>query len=364
MRKKILLFIDGMNSGGAQRQMIGLAKYLQNSSEYEIRLLFYKTKADFYNTQLNQLGIHYVYDVSSKSNIHGFITLRKQIKDFHPDLIISFLGESNLFASVNKLICHIPLIVSERNTTIIPTKFDKIRFFLYRYVDKIIPNSYSQAQYLCQHYKKITEKVTPIINFVDTDLYCPCKTGKMEKRKNIIIVARVVPQKNVLNFISAIKEVTNRGLKDFHINWIGSLASSNYVESCKQTIDKLQLNDYISFIGECQNMTSVYQQADAFCLPSFHEGTPNVICEAMACGLPILCSNVCDNSRYVKDGENGFLFNPNNINSMTEVIQNFLMLPTENLINMGILSRNIAVENFSISKFNAMWHKQIKQLIK
>lgn len=110
-------------------------------------------------------------------------------------------------------------------------------------------------------------------------------------------------------------------------------------------------------------MTSVYQQADAFCLPSFHEGTPNVICEAMACGLPILCSNVCDNFRYVKDGENGFLFNPNDINSMTEVMQNFLMLSTDNLINMGILSRNIAVDNFSISKFNTMWHEQISQLI-
>ena len=52
---------------------------------------------------------------------------------------------------------------------------------------------------------------------------------------------------------------------------------------------------------------------DAFCLPSFKEGYPNVIVEAMSCELPVLCSKICENPVIVEDNINGFLFDPHNI---------------------------------------------------
>lgn len=90
MAKKILLYIDGMNSGGAQRQLIGLACCIQKLPNYEARLLFYKKDADFYKPQLEDFQIDYFYDRSSDSKWHGLKALRKQVKEYQPDLIISF----------------------------------------------------------------------------------------------------------------------------------------------------------------------------------------------------------------------------------------------------------------------------------
>ena len=352
-----------MNSGGAQRQLIGLARCLENLSEYKVRLLFYKKGANFYISQLDAYKIDYCYDCSSNFKWNGFFALRKQIKGFQPDLIISFLGETNLFACLNKVFCNIPLIVSERNTTIVPTKLDRLRFFLYRWADRIVPNSFSQEKYLIQEQHQIAHKIVPIINFVDTQIYKPAKKEKANEIRKIIVVARVVPQKNVINFIHAVKFVVDCGCVNFHIDWIGNLGMIEYVERCVKLIDDLHLTDFISFVGECKGMVDVYQKADIFCLPSFYEGTPNVVCEAMSCGLPILCSDVCDNARYVEREINGGLFDPYNIHSIADTIISFVNYTNDTIINMGKNSRDKALNSFSVEKFNVQWHEQIKQLI-
>ena len=363
MAKKILLYIDGMNSGGAQRQLIGLACCIQKLPNYEARLLFYKKDADFYKPQLEDFQIDYFYDRSSDSKWHGLKALRKQVKEYQPDLIISFLGENNLFACLNRFICHIPLIVSERNTTIVPTKLDRIRFFLYQWADRIVPNSYSQGKYLCNKQHRIAHKVVPIVNFVDTNVYHPTNKNSVNETKQIIVTARVVQQKNVINFIHAVKAVVDSGCTMFHIDWIGNLGADDYVKECHTLISDLKMSSYISFVGECKDMATAYHKADAFCLPSYYEGTPNVVCEAMASGLPILCSDVCDNARYVENGVNGLLFNPHDIDSIADSLIKFINARDNSILEMGKNSREKALANFYIDKFNAQWQEQIKQLI-
>ncbi len=352
-----------MNSGGAQRQLIGLARCIKQLPYYEVRLLFYKKDADFYKAQLDEFHIDFYYDRSSDSKWHGLKALRKQMKEYKPNLIISFLGENNLFACLNRLVCHIPLIVSERNTTTIPTRLDKVRFFLYRWADRIVPNSYSQGKYLADKQQQIAHKVIPIVNFVDTKTYYPTDKKEVNEIRRIIVAARVVKQKNVINFIHAVKAVADKGCMKFHIDWIGNLGVQNYVNECLALIEKLELSSYFTFVGECKDMASAYQKADAFCLPSYYEGTPNVVCEAMASGLPIICSDVCDNSRYVEENRNGLLFNPHDISSMTDAMIQFIELQDTKILEMGKISRQKALESFSVEKFNAQWHEQIKQLI-
>lgn len=55
-----------------------------------------------------------------------------------------------------------------------------------------------------------------------------------------------------------------------------------------------------------QSIEVEYRKADVFCLPSLYEGYPNVVAEAMSCGLPILCSNVCENPYIVEEGAMAF----------------------------------------------------------
>lgn len=335
--------------------MIGLAKYLFTVPKYQVRLLCYRKGYDFYEPLLKDLGIDYVFDWSSTKRFHGLWALRRQVKKFKPDLIISFLGENNIFSCLNHLVCNTPLIVSERNTTVSPTLVDRIRFLLYRKAECIVPNSHSQCEYLCNNHKAIASKVHTVVNFVDTDNFVPINSEKENTIKRILTVARVVPQKNVLNFIHAVKKAKSMSNGGFYIDWYGSLNDTVYVEKCRKLIEEMDVGDVIQLKGENNDIKHEYQSSDAFCLPSYVEGTPNVICEAMSCGLPILCSDICDNRIYIKDSENGFLFNPNDMDSIAMGIVKFINTSAKIITDMKINSRKQAVKSFSVTHFNEQW---------
>ena len=86
-------------------------------------------------------------------------------------------------------------------------------------------------------------------------------------------------------------------------------------------------------------------------MPSYREGFPNVICEAMSCGKPILCSDIADNALLVHDGENGQLFDPLSVNDILEKLMLFSKKTRMELEEMGAKSRKIVVENLSEEKF-------------
>ena len=80
----------------------------------------------------------------------------------------------------------------------------------------------------------------------------------------------------------------------------------------------------------------------------------------MACGLPIICSNVCDNSIYVKEGFNGFLFNPNDINSICDALKKMLSLSDVEYLDFCHRSREQAVQKFSKERFIQSYIKLIE----
>lgn len=82
-----------------------------------------------------------------------------------------------------------------------------------------------------------------------------------------------------------------------------------------------------------------------------YEGFPNVVCEAMCCGLPILCSNVCDNPRIVEYGENGFLFEPSDSQEMAKEIMRFANLSDKEKEMMRTTNREKAISLFSSETF-------------
>ena len=64
------------------------------------------------------------------------------------------------------------------------------------------------------------------------------------------------------------------------------------------------------WLGEESDIPGLLREHHALIHPSLYEGLPNVVCEALAAGMPVLVSNVCDHPLLVADGERGFLFDP------------------------------------------------------
>lgn len=349
--QKILLFIDSLGSGGAQRQLVGLAKVLKDNG-YDVTVAVYHD-IPFYAPQLQEAGVDctYIKRAHNPNPISRIYHINRYVKKTKPECIIAYQETPSLIMCIVKLMHNkFKLIVSERNTTQKLTFRDKLRFLLYQYSDYVVPNSYTQEQFIKTHFDKLSKKCRTIINFVDTTYFKYKPHTKSEKNK-FIIAASISYSKNTLPFLYAIKEVC-RKRTDFIFSWFGIVnATDSYYLKCQKFIDDNNLSSNIRLLPKTQSIRDEYQAADFFCLPSLYEGTPNALCEALSCGLPAICSDVCDNSHYVTDGSNGFLFNPHSVESIADAIVKCLELNDLTYKSFSKHSRSIAESKLSTNNF-------------
>lgn len=356
-KMRILCLIEALGSGGAERQLTGLAAMLKKEGN-EVRVMTWFPK-DFYKQTLDDAGIEYQYIANAQKKYRRIPLLAKAVKAYHPDVVIAYSPSAAEIACVMKRIgLKYKLIVSERNTSQSNSKSEKIKFYLYRWSDWIVPNSNMQAKFIKEHYPHLMAKTRVITNFVDTDYFCPSDPGKKGGDVfRMICVGRDNPQKNQLRFIEALKILEDKGVT-LKVDWYGKFESS-YGQKCKERIKALNLENTIFLKGETRNVRDEYRKHDVFCLPSIYEGFPNVLCEAMSCGLPVLCSDVCDNPLIVTEGVNGYLFNPYDNKDIADKIEVFLCLNKSKKLAMGKTNRMKALQLFSSENFL----RQYKELL-
>lgn len=355
---KILCFIDSLNSGGAQRQLVMLAKLLKQTG-YDVAVLCYY-HIDFFQHVLDDANIPVIYVKPNK--ILRIPRIAKEIKSFSPRVVISFLDTPNIIVEIIKK-CggRFKLIVSDRSIDQQPQSLqNKFKYKMYEAANVIVPNSYTQGNVLRSNAQNLINKLQVIPNCVDTNKFKPLDGYKVKDNLTMLVVASFNRCKNPINFVKALSLI-RENLKDkkLKVEWFGknfyiadrpTEESKVYLET-RRLICELTLNDIVTLNEPVKDINLKYQECDVFCLPSFYEGCPNVICEAMACGKPILTSNVCDNSRYVEDGNNGFLFDPNRPQSIADAIMKFLSLDDEHKQKMSINNVSVAERYFSENHF-------------
>lgn len=346
--KKVLCLIDALSAGGAERQMVGLASLLKNQG-YEVGLATY-LPSDFYLDLVNHSGVKHLSLDAAPNKLSKLLAVRKCVKSGHYDTIVAYKDDAAMLACLLKLTgCHISLIVSERVVTQTETIRDRVKFFLYRFADFIVSNSYSQTRFVDNYYPRLSSKVRLITNFTDTNHFSP-----MEKNPNrplvILTAARIAEQKNIKRYLETIRLLKERQCNAKFI-WLGRVEERQYADECCQLIKSLDIADIIEMRPPSPNIVEEYKACDVFCLPSIYEGFPNVICEAMSCGIPIVCSNICDNPLIVEEGKSGYLFSPYDVDEMAHAIQKICAMNHFERCKMGKYNRKVALARFSEENF-------------
>lgn len=351
--KKIICLIDCLDSGGAQRQLIGLAILLK-SKGYNVTIVDY-SNITFWDSCLleNKIPFHHL---DAKTMIGKIVKVFLFIVKFNPGVVIAYLDNPCSIASVVKLVLHgkFKLIVSDRNTDLNITRHVKNKFFFYRFADWIVPNSFSQGDIIKDYNKKLIPKMQVITNFVDTNVFVPnyetsLKTFKPKKR--FLVVGRIASQKNALGLLKGLRVLASKRT-DFIVEWFGRPNPESYYKLCLNYISENPiLKNIIAFHDHVKNIKDEYTRGTALLLPSYYEGFPNVICEAMSCGLPILCSNVCDNSYLVKHEVNGLLFDPYDEFDICDKLNSFLDFDDDKILEMAKKNRRFAEEYLAESVF-------------
>lgn len=350
--KKVLCLIDTLSlGGGAERQMAGLAGLLHEKG-VDVSLATYH-RHDSNDIIYKRYGIKSTLIESGPKFYQKLLAVRTFINGGHFDVVIAFKDGATMIASLCKLMGgNFKLIVSERNTTQVLSRRERFKFWLYRTADVIVPNSHSQGFFIKTNFKKLASRVVVITNFVDTNLFKSKTDYSYGNRLKILIVGRINPQKNIERVIRVVSRIKKENLP-VSIDWYGGVYvnTAKYATEIKKEYDDASISEYLSFNGDTLDIADVYRKYDVFCLPSLFEGFPNVLCEAMSCGLPVICSRVCDNPLIVDEGVNGLLFNPLNEKSIYDAIKTVCSMDKNMLTSMGRKSREMAEKIFSEEAF-------------
>lgn len=357
---RILLVTENLGSGGAERQICGLAAMLTRAG-YPCRLITY-VENQFYEPYLRQNGVDYQFVPELWDKKTRVFKMAKYVRQYKPNVVVSFLPSVNKSMCLSKLFFKAKLIVSERNNNTCITRGDKVQFNLYRLADAIVPNSNSQGIFIRKNFPFLAAKVHPIINFVDVNRFTPAEEPVQNDVLQIVTVARYTEQKNVLTYMKAIRVIKDLGVR-VHFDWFGDKKhNSAYYSEIEQLYFKLDISDYLTLHEPNQSIEEEYRKADIFCLPSLYEGYPNVVAEAMSSGLPIVCSNVYENPHIVEEGVNGFLFNPKSPEDIAAAIKNMISLTQTERQEMGARNRQLCLKRNTEEAFLKSYVKLIDNL--
>ncbi|MFC1567180.1 glycosyltransferase family 4 protein, partial [bacterium] len=164
-----------------------------------------------------------------------------------------------------------------------------------KYSDKVICAKESDKKYLA-YKKKFLEKIIIEPNYVDTELFKPMDAFK--KENSLIYVGRLEQQKNLKMLLGALKDTTY----SLTIIGKGSL-KSELVQLAQKNKINVKFRDNVLH----NDLSKIFNEHMIFVLPSLYEGTPKVLIEAMACGMPVIGTNVDGINEIVANGENGIL---------------------------------------------------------
>ena len=351
---KVVCLIDSLGSGGAQRQLCTLAVLLKRQG-LDISMLTYHPH-DFFLPVLQKADIPYTC-LATHSIPRRIAAVRNVLRRGDQDVVLAFLEGPSLYAEL----AGIPrrtwgLVVSERLA--IPGshrgRYQWLRR-LHRLADYVTANSHTNRLMIERSSKSIRSRVVTIYNTVDLETFCyapPPSNGDRSLR--IAVAASYQAKKNPARFVQAVALARNK-LPDIqvHLDWYGGFnrkpdgsIDHDVYNAAVRCIEQHGLRDYVRLHKPSRSIGDVYRAADAVALPSFFEGLPNTICEAMATGRPILMSNVCDAGNLVKNGENGFLFDPSSPEDMAQAIVDLAVKSTAEREQLGMQSRRMAEQIF------------------
>lgn len=219
--------------------------------------------------------------------------------------------------------------------------------FSFKFIDKVMAITPWELETLKKYSEQ--EKIKVIPNGVDKILYKKVKRNlfkkknKIKEKKLVLFFGRLNPTKGPEKFAEVAINITKKR-KDIAFVWVGP--DEGKAEEVKTLIKKYKNMKYLGPIKGKDKIAEMYQVADVYVLPSYREGLPLTLFEAMASGLPIVASPVNGVPFEMEENENGFFSDYGDLDSLEKNIIK--------LIDNKKLSKKISANNKKKSK-NYSW---------
>jgi GalNAc-alpha-(1->4)-GalNAc-alpha-(1->3)-diNAcBac-PP-undecaprenol alpha-1,4-N-acetyl-D-galactosaminyltransferase len=306
----ILFYYGSMQGGGAERVIASLANnFVTRGAKITIMVLDDRPSKYYLDERVNYVNMavtgnsHSVFE-ATVNNIQRLYATRKQMKHLQPDVVVCFGINNFSFAYVARLFLRYKIIGSERSNPYTSSNgfWGKMKKYLSPMADGYIFQTNGARSY----YPVKTQKYGIVIpngifasQILDTLL-------PVHKRKDKIICAtgRLHKVKGYETLIRAFS-IFHKKHADYTLQIVGEGPERKNIE---KQIEDLGLSEYVNLLGFSYNISDILCSSSMFVLSSLHEGMPNSLIEAMACGLPCISTD-CDfgPSELIINGKNGLL---------------------------------------------------------
>jgi glycosyltransferase involved in cell wall biosynthesis len=315
----VCLLISSLEFGGAERQVV------------EMMRTFDRTRIDPFVCSLSpnvplaaglpdrEQCLHIV-EKRGRFDLCAVFRVASLLRRRHVDVVHAFLFDSEIIARLAAPMAGVPVVISsERNTEYTRPLLHRIALKLTRPLfDVMVANSRSGKQFNVRTQGIDPSRIEVVHNGVDTDKFQPDPAaGEAFRALHGIplgvpvvgMVASYKRQKGHDNFLY-MAALVRQSVPEAHFLIVGGSVgdpeeSRTYEAEVRNLCTQLGLGPCCHFLGNQKDMRAVYNACDLTALLSRREGTPNVVLESMACGVPAIASDIADNALIIEHGKSG-----------------------------------------------------------
>ena len=340
-----ICFIAGtLARGGAEKQLIFMLRVLQQIG-VSTRILCL-TKGESYEDEIRDLGLTVEWVGESNNRALRLLKIIECLRHSRADLVQSTHFYTNIYAGAAGTFLKIPSIGAVRSDLIYEIKSHKI---LGRWQislpHMLIVNSIAAHQRLLDRGVS-PQKVEFVRNVVENGAIPTLSNELSDRALNIIFVGRLDRNKRPERFVRLAAKLNGRFPNlplRFRVAGDGELKSELEI----MARDHGLLPDKLKFLGVCPDMNKIYRQSDILISTSDSEGTPNVILEAMAHGLPVVATKVGGTAEILNESR-GVLIDPGDEKELEKATAE-LILNKELRFRLGSEGRAYVAQNHSLA---------------
>jgi len=361
---RMMLIISSLALGGAERVAATLVNYWINSGHEVTLVTIDSSERDFFQVQANVQRI--ALDLAQASN--GWLEfirnnyrrvkgLRALLRTCRPDVIVSFLDTTNILVLIAALGLKLPVVISGRTD---PRRHSigVVNTMLRRLVYPLARALVVQTRDVGQWAKGIVRKdaVYVIPNPIREN---SAAGGNVTKDGNTVLaIGRMEAYKGFDLLLAAFARCAGR-FPGWRLRLIGDGPLRKSLEALAR---ELCVSDRVQFDGFVNGPDEALRRADLFVLSSRYEGFPNVLLEAMACGLPVISFDCPSGpAEIIRAGVDGILVSPGNVEGLADAMERLMRDETERM-SMGSRAAEVA-ERFSLPAVMTMWGDVLQKAV-
>lgn len=280
-----------------------------------------------------------------------FLSLYRKIK---PDIVINYTIKPNIYSSIACGLLRVPsisVVTGLGHAFIKGGWLEKLVRILYK-----ISFAYNKYILVLNSYdldiiKSLTIQTKLVLlsgEGINTQYFSPdmCKGVEKYNKTIFLFIGRFLKDKGIIELIEAGKLLWQER-KDFEIWLVGGIDYGNPQSLREKDINNIKKYEFVKVLPFSKDVRPLICQADCVVLPSYREGVPRSLLEAMSMAKPIItttspgCMDVCE------DGVNGFLVKPRDVDSLKSAIETFMNLSNFNREKLGIAGRELVLRKFT-----------------